>query len=63
MSELQQLEKLQKAIREIRNLRVITPTVEPPPNRLSQNQVFAGGQMNMLLRATEVIEKYLGKDF
>ena len=34
--------------------KVITPTVEPPPNRLSQNQIFAGGQANMLLRVMEV---------
>jgi len=63
MSELQQLEKLQKAVREIKNLKVIIPTIEPPPNKLSQNQIFAGGQMNMLVRMAEIIEKYLGKDF
>jgi hypothetical protein len=63
MSELQQLEKLQKAIREIKKLKIITPTIEPPPNRLSQNQIFAGGEMNMLIRMNEIIEKYLGKDF
>jgi len=63
MSELEQLEKLQKAIREIKNLKVITPTIEPPPNKLSQNQIFAGGQMNMLVRMAEIVEKYLGKDF
>ena len=63
MSELQQLEKLQKTVREIKALKVITPTIEPPPNRLSQNQIFAGGQMNMLVRMGEIIEKYLGKDF
>ena len=58
MSELQQLEKLQKTVRELRELKVITPTVEPPPNKLSQNQIFAGGQMNMLSRMTEIIEKH-----
>jgi len=63
MSELQQLERLQKIIKEIKNLKVITPTIEPPPNKLSQNQIFAGGQTNMILRTIEIIEKYLGKDF
>ena len=42
----------------LKNLpKVITPTVEPPQNKLSQNQIFAGGQMNMLLRIEEVINK------
>lgn len=36
--------------------KVITPTVEPPQNKLSQNQIFAGGQMNMLIRTKEIIE-------
>lgn len=63
MSELRQLENLQKAIREIKALKVINPTIEPPPNRLSQTHVFVTGQINMLLRITEIIEKYLGKDF
>lgn len=58
MSELLQLEALQKAIREIKALKVITPSVEPPKNHLSQNQIFAGGQMNMLVRMGEIIEKY-----
>ena len=58
MSELQQLEKLQKMIKELRELKVVTPTIEPPPNKLSQNQIFVGGQMNMLLRMIEIIEKY-----
>ena len=35
--------------------KIITPTVEPPPNNLSQNQIFASGQMNMLLRVTELL--------
>jgi len=39
--------------------KVITPTVEPPPNKLSQNQVFAGGQVNMAIRTKELIEKEL----
>ena len=50
--------KLNKIIEEIKNLKIIIPTVEPPPNKLSQNQIFASGQMNMLLRVTEIIEKY-----
>ena len=36
--------------------KVITPTVEPPPNKLSQNQIFAGGQVNMLLRIEEKLQ-------
>jgi len=36
--------------------KIITPTVEPPPNGLSQNQIFAIGQMNMLLRVFDLLE-------
>jgi len=36
--------------------KIITPTVEPPPNGLSQNQIFASGQMNMLLRVFDLLE-------
>jgi len=35
--------------------KIITPTVEPPPNNLSQNQIFASGQMNMLLRVFDLL--------
>jgi len=35
--------------------KIITPTVEPSPNNLSQNQIFASGQMNMLLRVTDLL--------
>lgn len=35
--------------------KVITPTIEPPPNKLSQNQIFAGGQTNMAMRVLEVL--------
>lgn len=58
LSSVASREKLlvEKLIKEIKNNlpKVITPTVEPPPNHLSQNQIFAGGQVNM---ATRVIEK------
>ena len=48
-----------KSVRE--NLpKIITPTVEPPPNNLSQNQIFASGQINMLLRVYDVLD-YLDK--
>ena len=47
--------------KELKKLRVITPTIEPPPNKLSQNQVFAGGQMNMLMRMNEVLNKFIEK--
>ena len=40
--------------------KVIMPTVEPPPNNLSQNQIFASGQINMLLRVYDVLD-YLDK--
>jgi len=36
--------------------KIITPTVEPPPNNLSQNQIFASGQMNMLLRVYDILD-------
>ena len=36
--------------------KVIIPTIEPPPNRLSQNQIFGGGQANMLIRVKELLE-------
>ena len=51
-------EKIRKAtIEEIENNlpKVITPTVEPPPNVLSQNQIFAGGQVNMVMRVKELL--------
>ena len=37
--------------------KVITPTIEPPPNRLSQNQIFAGGQTNMAIRIIELLDQ------
>ena len=53
----QALAEERKRVRE--NLpKIITPTVEPPPNNLSQNQIFAGGQMNMLLRVTDLLESF-----
>ena len=42
--------------------KIITPTVEPPPNNLSQNQIFASGQMNMLLRVTELLSSLQDKE-
>jgi hypothetical protein len=51
---LSQKLELLKAVEE--NLpKVIMPTVEPSPNKLSQNQIFAGGQMNMLIRVGELL--------
>ena len=63
MGELQQLEKLQKTVREIKRLQILVPEIEPPKNKLSQNQIFAGGQMNMIIRVVEIIDKNLGQDF
>ena len=37
-------------------LKIITPIVEPPPNNLSQSQIFASGQVNMLMRVREVLD-------
>lgn len=42
--------------------KVITPTVEPPPNKLSQNQIFAGGQTNMAMRVMELLTKLKEKE-
>jgi len=53
--------KIQEAVAEERarvreNLpKIITPTVEPPFNNLPQNQIFASGQMNMLLRVFDLL--------
>jgi threonine synthase len=35
--------------------KVITPNIEPPKNSLSQNQIFASGQANMLMRVLELL--------
>jgi len=35
--------------------KIITLTVESPFNNLSQNQIFVGGQINMLLRVTDLL--------
>jgi len=48
-------EMLKKIREKIEKVKVITPTVELPPNKLSQNQIFAGGQANMFLRITEAL--------
>ena len=52
---------VEKLIKEIKNNlpKVITPTVEPPPNHLSQNQIFAGGQVNMATRVIEELDDLL----
>ena len=34
----------------------ITPNKEPPKNKLSQNQIFGAGQMNMALRTKEMLQ-------
>lgn len=52
---------LERAKEIAKNVKVITPTVEPPPNRLSQNQIFAGGEVNMNLRIGEAIDSELQK--
>ena|SRR3990167_5227017 len=47
---------LDAAVEAVKSTKAITPNVEPPPNHLSQNQIFAGGQVNMHLRVMEAIE-------
>ena len=39
----------------------ITPDKEPPKNKLSQNQIFGAGQMNMALRTTELLQALKSK--
>lgn len=39
----------------------ITPAKEPPKNKLSQNQIFGAGQMNMALRTTELLQALKSK--
>jgi len=39
----------------ISKLKIITPEREPPKNKLTQNQIFATGQMNMLVRLNDVL--------
>lgn len=39
----------------ISKLKIITPEREPPKNKLTQNQIFASGQMNMLVRLNDVL--------
>ena len=63
MSELEQIERLQRTIRELRALKIIEPKTEPPKNKLSQNQIFAAGQVNMLVRVNDVINKHLGTKY
>lgn len=39
----------------ISKLKIITPEREPPRNKLTQNQIFAGGQINMLVRLNDAL--------
>ena len=41
---------VEKCVEAAKSLKIITPTVEPPRNVLSQNQIFVTGQMNMYIR-------------
>ena len=61
MSELLQLEKLQKAIREIKNLKVINIPSDfiDEARKTSREQLYIAGQMNILIRMAEIIENYL----
>lgn len=40
-------------------IKVLTPSTEPPPNNLSQNQIFGSGQMNAMIRINEKVEAFL----
>lgn len=46
----------ERIIEEINKLKVISPNVEPPKNRLSQNQIFIAGQMNVFMRLEDIIK-------
>ena len=46
----------QRIIEEIKKLKVISPNVEPPKNKLSQNQIFIAGQMNVFMRLEDIIK-------
>ena len=53
---IQEEAKIEERAMVMENLpKIITPTVEPAPNKLSQNQIFASGQINMLLRVTDLL--------
>lgn len=57
MSELQQLEKLQKIIRELKSLKVIDIPIdfENEARKISKEQIFMAGQMNLLMRMGKII--------
>ena len=46
----------ERIIEEIKKLKVISPNVEPPKNKLSQNQIFIAGQMNVFMRLEDIIK-------
>jgi hypothetical protein len=60
MSELQQLEKLQKMRKEIGAIKVVdVPNVlRDELRKTSREQIFMAGQLNVLLRITQIIDKY-----
>lgn len=55
---LQEIFKIiEEPLKAIETLQILTPDVEPPPNSLTQNQVFAAGQMNMIMRVREHVDE------
>jgi len=49
---------LANIIEKLKQLKVIIPEKEPSKNKLSQNQIFCAGQMNMLMRVRDIYIKY-----
>ena len=59
MSELLQLEELQKTVRKIKEIKVIEmPTdFRYEARKTSREQIYIAGQMNMLVRVDEIIKE------
>ena len=60
MSELLQLEKLQKTIRELKELKIIDMPNDfiEEARKISREQIFVTGQLNMLIRVRMILDKY-----
>lgn len=55
-NSIKKMERLQKALIEIKSLKVIAPKIDPPIEGLSQRQIFGIGQMNMLIRVWDILD-------
>ena len=58
VSKLEEVRKQEREriIERLETLKVVRPNIEPPKNKLSQNQIFIAGQMNMLMRLDDIIK-------